>query len=126
MKFRASLLIFAGLAVAAATAQAQSTVYRWVDKNGKVQFTDTPPPADAKNITERQMGGGAVDEGQAPFATQIATRRHPVTLYGADDCEPCAQGRALLEKRGVPFSEKNAQKNADEGDEVSAAMGALA
>lgn len=125
MKPRIPVVICAALAFAAAIAQAQSTVYRWVDKDGKVQFTDTPPPKEATGITERQMGGGAVDEGQVPFATQIAARRFPVTLYSADDCEPCAQGRALLAKRGVPFSEKNAQKNQENADAVKAAIGVL-
>jgi hypothetical protein len=33
------------LLFAALDAQAQQTVYKWVDKDGKVQFSDTPPPA---------------------------------------------------------------------------------
>lgn len=28
-------------------------VYRWVDKDGKVHFTDKPPAANAENITEQ-------------------------------------------------------------------------
>lgn len=28
-------------------------VYRWVDKDGKVHFTDKPPTADAENITKQ-------------------------------------------------------------------------
>ena len=75
MKPRIPVLICAALAFAAATAQAQSTVYRWVDKDGKVQFTDTPPPKEATSITSKQMGTGAVDEGQVPVATQIAAKR---------------------------------------------------
>ena len=40
-------------AAASIGADAQSTLYRWVDKDGKVYFTDTPPPGDAKNATQK-------------------------------------------------------------------------
>ena len=35
----------------AATAGAQ--MYRWVDKDGKVHYTDTPPPAASKSVQKR-------------------------------------------------------------------------
>jgi len=119
-------IICVAAALAAAAAHAQSTVYRWVDKDGKVQFTDSPPPADARSVTAKSMGGGGEDAGQVPFATQIAARRHPVTLYMSDDCgDYCTQGRALLAKRGIPFSEKNAQKNPADAEALRQAIGAL-
>jgi glutaredoxin len=115
----------AALLACALASQAQQTVYKWVDKDGKVQFSDSPPPADAANATQKTMGGGIVTEGQTPYATQIATQRYPVTLYMSDDCgELCAQGRDYLGKRGVPFSEKNA-KDKEVADELKAMIGAL-
>ena len=42
---RAFLLVLLTLA---GLAHAQQ--YRWVDKNGRVQYTDTPPPASAKDV----------------------------------------------------------------------------
>ncbi len=100
------------LLLASLQVQAQSTVYRWVDKDGKVQFSDSPPPADAKDSTQRRMGGGLVDEGQVPYATQMATRRSPVVLFVSDECgDVCVKGRALLNRRGIPFSERNAKSS---------------
>lgn len=118
------------LALAAACAmlpsQAQTTVYRWVDKDGKVHFTDTPPPKDARGATEKRMGGGYVDEGQMPYATRIAAQRHPVTLYTSTDCgELCRQGRELLSRRGVPFAEKNAQANPADAEALQKLAGGL-
>ena len=46
------LIAFSLLAVAL-TAQAQ--LYRWTDESGKVHYTDTPPPASAKNV-EKKFG----------------------------------------------------------------------
>lgn len=109
----ASHLVRALLAAALATgfaAQAQSTLHRWVDKDGNVHFTDTPPPPDAKSATQKRYGQSA-DEQPLPYATQAAMQRNPVMLWVAPNCEPCAQGRELLANRGVPFSERDVQAN---------------
>ena len=124
-RFPVRLLCTAAV-LAAAFAQAQSTVYRWVDKDGKVQFTDSPPPADAKGVSERRLGGGYVEESQLPYATQMAAKRHPVTLFTSNDCgDLCAQGRSLLSQRGVPFQEKNAQANQADQEALQKAAGSL-
>lgn len=128
MKPRIPVLLCLAAALAATAAQAQSTVYRWVDKNGNVQYTDSPPPADAKSVTEKRMrGGGPSSEEQVPYATQMAARRNPVTLYTSNSCgDYCAQGRALLGKRGVPFAEKNAQANQADQEALMKIAGSLA
>ena len=104
----AGAIALAALAAAFA-ATAQTNVYRWVDKDGKVHFSDTPPPEEAKSVSQKRMGGGYTEESQLPYATQMAMKRNPVTIYTASGCgNPCDRGRELLSKRGVPFSEKNA------------------
>jgi glutaredoxin len=104
-------LVFAAVASGLA-AQAQSTLHRWVDKDGRVHFTDTPPPPDARSATQKRFGQAA-DEQPLPFATQTAMLRHPVMLWVAPQCEPCSQGRELLSRRGVPFSERDVQANVE-------------
>ena len=124
MKPRIPVLLCLAAALAVSAAQAQSTVYRWVDKDGKVQFGDQPP-ADAKSITERRVSGGGSDE-QVPYATQVAAKRFPVTLYTSSDCgDYCAYGRDLLAKRGVPYSEKNAQTSQADQDALMKIAGSL-
>lgn len=104
----AGAILAAGLAAGLAS-HAQSNVYRWVDKDGKVHFSDTPPPEEAKSVSQKRMGG-YVEQSQLPYATQMAMKRNPVTLYVANDCgTPCERGRELLVQRGVPYGEKNAQ-----------------
>ena len=109
--FIAGALAFA-VAAACADASAQATLYRWVDKDGKVHFTDTPPPADATKAEQRRFGDSAPDQ-QLPFATQAAMKKSPVMLWVVPNCEPCAQGRELLANRGIPFSERDAQSNVE-------------
>ena len=56
----------------------------------------------------------------------MATQRNPVTLYAAPTAASRArQGRELLEKRGVPYTERDAQKNADDQDALKKLVGAL-
>jgi glutaredoxin len=113
-------------AVLTMAAQAQTNVYRWTDKDGKVHFSDTPPPEDAKNATQKRLGGGAVEDTQLPYATQLAARRNPVTLYTGADCgDPCVKGRELLARRGVPYAEKDAQGNQADQDALKKLIGSL-
>ena len=102
-------------ALAAAASHAATNVYRWVDQQGKVHFSDTPPPGEAKSVSQKRMGGTYIEEANLPYATQIAMKRNPVTLFTAKDCGvPCDRGRDLLSHRGVPFTERNAlASNAD-------------
>jgi glutaredoxin len=114
MRASTRLAIAFAMLAAPALADAQSSVYRWVDKNGKVQYSDTPPPEDVKNLTQKRMGGGAVEVSQLPYATQIAMQKSPVTMYTAPACgELCTSGRDLLVKRGIPYSERDVSNVTD-------------
>jgi glutaredoxin len=99
------LAIAVAAMLVAATAGAQ--MYRWVDKDGKVQYTDTPPPASAKSVQKRGTGPAPTDTGPAaPYAVQQAARNFPVLVYTSANCgKACADGKALLAARGVPYRE---------------------
>ncbi len=96
-------LIVAGFLPAAAAQQ----MYRWVDKDGRVHYSQTPPaPSDAKQVEQRKISAPAAGDGQLPFALAQAMKNYPVVLYPAPDCKQgCPEARALLAKRGVPFRE---------------------
>ncbi len=111
---RLSLLLL-GIALAASAATAQQ-VYRQVDKNGKVIFSDQPPAANAQPAAPRG-GVSTVGDGGAisglPYELQQVAQRYPVTLYTRDDCAPCDSGRSLLSTRGLPFNERQVKTPAD-------------
>ncbi|MBC5783682.1 glutaredoxin family protein [Ramlibacter sp. USB13] len=103
--FRTAALaaLYAATALAAATAQAQ--VYRSVGPDGKVTFTDRPPvDGKATPAATLPLGGGAA--ANLPAEVRRAAGQYPVTLYSSSDCGPCDQARAMLQRRGIPFSEK--------------------
>jgi hypothetical protein len=94
------------LAVLASSADAQ-TMYRWVDKEGKVHYSDQPPPKEIKKVDQPRLKSSSIDTSEAPFATRKASQDFPVTLYTTADCNAeCETARAFLRKRGVPFTEK--------------------
>jgi hypothetical protein len=117
--------IAAALVAAPSFLAAQQTIYKWVDKDGKTVFSDTPPPKDATNATQKRAGGGFASEATSlPYATQQAMQRNPVTLYVAGACGAfCEQGRSLLARRGIPFSERDAGSDAAAADAVQKAVG---
>jgi len=86
---------------------AQAQFYRWVDENGRVRYSDTPPPASAKSVERKRFGGtGSADDSGIPYATQRAMRDAPVSIYSAPECgKLCADAKALLDKRGIPYRE---------------------
>jgi len=52
----------------------------------------------------------------------MAAKNFPVTLYTTDCGDACTKARSLLAKRGIPFSEKNAQQP-DDQEELSKLLG---
>jgi glutaredoxin len=113
------------LALLAGAASAQTNVYRWVDKDGKVHFSDTPPPLDAKSSAQKRLGGGYVDQ-EHPYATQQAMKRNPVVLYTAPSCgDACVNARAMLSQRGIPFGERDVQASVPAQDALKKLIGTL-
>lgn len=111
-------VVLAAGALASWQAQAQQ-VYRIVGPDGKLTFSDRPPPASASNSTNSEaiaLGapGNPAPSG-LPFELRQVAAKYPVVLYTGDNCAPCGAGRSLLTSRGVPFSEKTITTAADSG-----------
>ena len=88
-------------------------VYRIVGPDGRVTYSDQPPPAGA---TVRPAGGavaGSAGNAQLPFELRQVANRYPVTLYTSNDCAPCNSGRNLLIARGIPYVEKTITTSQD-------------
>ncbi len=91
------------LASACAIAQTQQ-VYRYVDVDGRVVYSDKPPPADARNAQAKRIGRNSIETSELSFATQQAQERFPVTLYTFSCGVVCDTAQGLLNKRGVPHT----------------------
>jgi len=100
----------AAAAIVATGAAAQSQqVYRYVDKEGRVVYSDRGPPSDAKDIQAKRMRGNVIEDNVTPIAALQAQERFPVTLYSFACGEVCTQAEGLLNRRGVPFTTVNVE-----------------
>lgn len=105
-----------------ACSEAAGQAFRWVDDQGRVHYTQTPPPPGAKEVQRKNFRPGPAASVDLPYATQLAAKNYPVTLYTQPDCgSPCDQARASLVKRAVPFREVSVlgQKEIDEMKGIS-------
>jgi glutaredoxin len=104
-------LIFA-LLVALSAGNALA-VYKYVDANGNITYSDRPPPAGSRSVTPDTSGAGNAGS-DLPYALRASVQRYPVTLYALTTaCAPCQSARKYLVGRGIPFTEKAIRNVAD-------------
>jgi glutaredoxin len=89
---------------------AQAQMYKWIESDGKVNYSDKPPPPSVNAI---EIGSGLTSEksGQFPYALAQAVKKMPVTLYGSDRISQSSEARNFLIKNGIPFTEKSISSN---------------
>ncbi|HWH46197.1 MAG TPA: glutaredoxin family protein [Burkholderiales bacterium] len=87
-------------------ALAQAETYKWVDAEGKVHYSDQPPPPDARKSERKQLGDKPA-EVALPYVLQQAIKNFPVTLFVYDCGDGCTRARDFLVKRGVPHTSKD-------------------
>jgi hypothetical protein len=96
-------LLLLGAASGTACAQAQQ-VYRYTDVDGKIVYSDKPPPANARDAQAKRVTGNSIETSALSFATQQAQERYPVTLYTFACGVVCDTAQGVLNKRGVPHT----------------------
>ena len=92
------------LAIALPLAADAQQVYRWVDADGRVQYSDQPPPRGAQNVQEKNIGGSSIQNNELSLVAQDAQKKNPVTVYVSECGESCDAARAYLNKRGIPHT----------------------
>ncbi len=109
-----ALALLAGSLLSTLT-QAQQ-VYRIVGPDGKITFSDQPPPPSSQGKVSAANASAAASMAAAsslPFELRQIASKYPVTLYVGDNCGPCGAGRSMLTSRGVPFTEKTVSSHED-------------
>lgn len=106
-------VVCAASAVAALIALAGSAdaqLYKWVDKDGRTQYTDTPPPPDARSSSQiRTQAAGATPSGPGSVAEQekafqkrradaakASTKSEEDAKAAAANAERCTQAKSYL------------------------------
>lgn len=101
-----AILTLIGIATMVHAAQ----VYEWVDEKGVKQYTQQPPPPNVKNVQQKRINANVVETSGPSYSLQQAITNFPVTLYVTECGDACTKARAHLAKRGIPYTEKNPQK----------------
>ncbi len=111
MKSPIQLFIAIAVLLAAATVTAQ--VYKWVDKDGKVQYSDIPPSPDAKGVDPKKVDVRAAAGNAAPANTKDAPK----------DASKAAKTAAKDSPKDAPKSLADRAKDSDKRrtDEAAAA-----
>lgn len=109
--------LLAGMLAGHSDASAQQ-IFRILGPDGRVTFSDQQPLETSTNAKATPVVGVPFTRpsptgGTLPFELRQVANRYPVTLYAAPNCAPCATGRAMLSRRGIPFAEKIVASNED-------------
>ena len=100
------------LAVSSTLAAAQvQQVYRYIDPEGRVVYSDKPPPPNARNAQTKRVGKNSIETSELSYTAQQAQERYPVTLYTFSCGVVCDTAEGMLNKRGVPHAMVDVSQN---------------
>ena len=106
---RIALIFGAAAVVLTSLAAAQQQVYRYVDKDGRIVYSDRAPPPDSKEVQAKRLTPNFIENNELPIAVTQAAEKFPVKLYTFACGTLCQNAEALLNRRGVPFSVVNVE-----------------
>lgn len=99
-------------------------LYKWIDHEGNVSYHDQPPPEGSKyKVEERILKGEKMPSKKAADEPDIS--RVPVIMYAIPKCLSCDMARIYLQRRKVPFTEKNVEGNRALIEELKKKAGSL-
>jgi len=106
---------------------ASDEIYQWKDKDGKVYFSDTPPPPGV-DLEKRQFKENSVDRPKTKEDTSgtKSYKRTEKRSYGSIDaimymtswCGYCRKARAYIYSLGVNLIEYNIEKDVSKREEM--------
>ena len=90
---------------------ADAQVYRWTDGNGRVQYSDKPPPGVKAAPVESRINSYSGTPTVSGSASAGATRPE-IKMYVTDWCGYCKQARAYFVRNGIRHTELDVDKSA--------------
>ena len=102
-------------------------MYKWIDENGNVHYTDSPPPGKKVKKLDLKInsitGPGVVSTigKQSPQSQAAGTAK--VKLYTTTWCGYCKRAKAYLQARGTSFQEIDVETSAQGQREFQALGG---
>ena len=100
--------VAAAVIAAGALAQTQQ-VFRYIDKDGNVVYSDRSPPTDSKDVQAKRLSPNFIENNTTPIALTLASEKFPVTLYTFACGAVCESAEGLLNRRGIPYTSVNVE-----------------
>ena len=99
-------------------------MYKWVDENGKVHYSDSPPPGKKAKKLDLKINSISGPPVVSSFSNSTAgTSTSKVRLYTTTWCGYCKKAKAYLQARGTPFQEIDVESSAQGQSEFRALGG---
>lgn len=108
--------------LAAGPAAGQDKLYKWVDEDGNVTYQDRPPPGESGQVQTFQQAAAPSGD---PSGAGAAFPDVDLTLYSIKVCDTCDLVRKLLDERGLPYTEKDAERDVEVQTELKEVAGVL-
>ena len=85
-------------------------IHRWVDADGRVQYSDKPPPGVASKPVEARInsyGGTPVVSGtSSPVAS-----RPEIKMFATDWCPYCRRAQSFFARQGISYTHIDVEKS---------------
>ncbi|MEW5966959.1 MAG: glutaredoxin family protein, partial [Pseudomonadota bacterium] len=118
-------VLSAALCLALASAPLTAAqLYQWKDAQGRMVYSDQPPPPSVGKVQQKNFKGNFIEIGES-YTAKTAREKFPVTLFSTACGAPCDQARQLLSERGVPYSSKDPQASPEANAELKKLTGRL-
>lgn len=83
---------------------AHAGVYKWTDAQGRIHYSDAPPPAAKTTQIKLQTYTGPAQ------VSRTATADSGVTIYTTEWCGVCKRAKVYFQQNGVPYREWDVEK----------------
>ena len=83
-------------------------VYRWVDENGKVHYSDQPPSEQSAESLELKINSYE----SVTYTDSSADVGKKVVMYSASWCGVCKKARRYFEENNIAYTEYDIEKDA--------------
>ena len=87
-----------------ATSTAVAGVYKWIDENGKVHFSDRPMSAKAEPLKLKSVNSVSFTQVDSSHGQQL-------TIYTAEWCGYCTKAKKYMRSNNIAFREFDIEKS---------------
>ena len=113
---RAAVLFALFLMLIAGVAGVQAEIYKWVDADGRIQFSDRPSPdGRSEDVRLRPINtyqGVSVEEYvEMGSIRPKEAKARKVVMYSTPWCGVCKRAKRFFQSKGIPFRELDIEKN---------------